>query len=532
MPSLPWVGNDDRVTNVLFFITDQQRADHVGFMGNDIVRTPTLDAIAQRGMVFDDGWVANPICMPNRSSIMTGRLPSAHGCIFNDRSLDWNANTFVRRFRAAGYRTGLLGKSHLQHGPSRNSVIPVPSSGMLATSHHPPGWDQLEDFETYANGNVPVIEDYYGFDHVEFALEHGSSVLGHHLAWALRQGGRSEDLVVPMTEEAPGLDRSERWWQIYRAPYDPKFHSTSFVADRTIAFIEDSVAQKKPFLAWVSFPDPHHPMAPPGLWFDQHDPNHMPLPDSIDDPPDHMAQHLREAHSRHPSDQRFWVQPCGVVGDHGLVRESIAATYGMIEMIDDAIGRVVSTLDQLEQTDDTIIVFTSDHGDMMGEHGLMLKGYMPFRGTQQVPLLISAPSLPAGRSDSLACSMDLGPTLMELCGIDSYDGIQGVSLAPILKNPSARVRDHVLIEDDFPDFLASRTSTPSKTRTLVTEDVRYTRNSDGHEMMYDKIADREERNELAAADVPRRGQMLELLTDALIASADAARGTPTDPNYS
>ena len=525
------VGNDACVTNVLFFITDQQRADHVGFTGNEILRTPNLDAIAERGMVFDEGWVANPICMPNRSSIMTGRLPSAHGCIFNDRSLDWNANPFVRRFRAAGYRTGLVGKSHLQHGPSRNSVAQVRSSGMLATPHHLQGWDQLENFENYLDGNEPDIEDFYGFDHVEFALEHGSSVLGHHLNWALNRGGRIEDLVVPMTEAAPGLDRSERWWQIYRAPYEPEFHSTTFVAERTIAFIEEAVGQEKPFLAWASFPDPHHPMTPPGAWFDRHNPDDMPVPDSIDDPSDYMPHHLKEAHRRHPRDQRFWVQPCGVGGDHAVVREAISATYGMIEMIDDAIGRVVSTLDRLGQIEDTIIVFTSDHGDMMGEHGLMLKGYMPFRGTQQIPLLISAPKCLPGRTDSLASSMDLGPTLMDLCGIDAYDGIQGVSLAPILDDPSASVRDHVLIEEDFPDFLASVTSTPSKTRTLVTRDTRYTRNSDGHEMMFDTIADRDERHEIASSDQPRRNEILERLTDALIASADAARGTPTDPSY-
>ena len=179
-------------------------------MGNEIVRTPNLDEIAKRGMVFDDAWVANPVCMPNRSSIMTGRLPSAHGCIFNDRSLDWNSNTFVRRFRAAGYRTGLLGKSHLQHGPSRNSVHPVRSSGMLAKSHHPSGWDELEDFENYVDGTDLHIEDFYGFDHVEFSLEHGASVLGHHLTWALSRGGRREDLVAPMSPESPGLDRAER----------------------------------------------------------------------------------------------------------------------------------------------------------------------------------------------------------------------------------------------------------------------------------------------------------------------------------
>ena len=519
------------MTNVLFFITDQQRADHVGFMGNEIVRTPNLDEIAKRGMVFDDAWVANPVCMPNRSSIMTGRLPSAHGCIFNDRSLDWNSNTFVRRFRAAGYRTGLLGKSHLQHGPSRNSVHPVRSSGMLAKSHHPSGWDELEDFENYVDGTELHIEDFYGFDHVEFSLEHGASVLGHHLTWALSRGGRREDLVAPMSPESPGLDRSERWWQIYRPPYGSELHSTSFVADRTVAFIEEAAEQNKPFLAWASFPDPHHPMTPPGPWFDRHDPDQMPVPDSVDDPPDFLPQHLKEAHARHPGDQRFWVEPCGVAGDHRLVRESIAATYGMIEMIDDAIGHVLSALDRLGQTEDTIIVFTSDHGDMMGEHGLMLKGYMPFRGTQQVPLLISAPACLPGRTDSLACSMDLGPTLMELCGIDPYDGIQGTSLVSILSDATATVRDHVLVEDDFPDFLASRTSTPSKTRTLVTAETRYTRNSDGHETMFDKLADREERKELAALDLPRRGEMLERLTDALIGSADAARGTPLDPRY-
>ena len=120
---------------------------------------------------------------------------------------------------------------------------------------------------------------------------------------------------------------------------------------------------------------------------------------------------------------------------------------------------------------------------------------------------------------------------MELCGIDPYDGIQGVSLTPVLSDPAVSVREHVLIEEDFPDFLSSVTSTPSKTRTLVTRDTRYTRNSDGHEMMFDKIADREERREITKSDQPRRSEMLERLTDALIASADAARGAPTDPSY-
>jgi arylsulfatase A-like enzyme len=99
--------------NVLFIICDQLRADHLGFAGNQVVRTPNIDSIAARGMVFDNAWVANPVCMPNRSTIMTGRMSTAHGVVFNDRSLDWGGYTHVRTFREAGYRTALIGKSHL-----------------------------------------------------------------------------------------------------------------------------------------------------------------------------------------------------------------------------------------------------------------------------------------------------------------------------------------------------------------------------------------------------------------------------------
>ena len=87
--------------NILFIIADQQRADHVGFMGNDVVRTPNIDAVADGGAIFGNAWVSNPVCMPNRSTIMTGRMPTAHGVIFNDRTLDWGSNTFVRQFKQA-----------------------------------------------------------------------------------------------------------------------------------------------------------------------------------------------------------------------------------------------------------------------------------------------------------------------------------------------------------------------------------------------------------------------------------------------
>ncbi|MCP4083791.1 MAG: sulfatase-like hydrolase/transferase [Actinomycetia bacterium] len=513
--------------NILFIITDQHRADHVGFAGNDVVRTPNLDALADRGTVFENAWVANPICMPNRATIMTGRMPSAHGVIFNDRSLDWGANTHVRQFSEAGYRTALIGKSHLQHGMSRNSVHEVHAQAAVADPYEP-GWNTFEDFERYLDDTPEMPTSFYGFDHIELAIDHGARVSGHHLRWALDQGGRYEDLVVPYTDESPGNLRSDRWWQVYQAPYPEELHSTSFVADRTVAFIEEAAAAGQPWLAWASFPDPHHPICPPGDWFGRHDPADIDLPPSVDDPLTEATNYIQRVARIHPSKQRMWVQPCGVDGDHEMLRQAIAATYGMIEMIDDRVGQILAAVERLDQTRDTIVVFTSDHGDMMGDHGLMLKGSMHYQGTLRVPIVIADPRRDPARTTSLASSVDLGPTLLDLAGLAGYDGIQGTSLTPVLDDASVAVRDHVLVEDDLPHALAeSRGTSPAKNRTIVAADgLKYSRHSTGEDQLFDLVADPHEMTPIQRTDSARRAQMIERLADALMATDDDARGTP------
>jgi len=509
--------------NVLFVITDQQRADHAGFMGNEVVRTPNLDAIAARGTVFESAWVANPVCMPNRSSIMTGRVPSAHGVIFNDRSLDWNANTFVRQLRAAGYRTGLLGKSHLQHGMSRNSVIDIHAEPAVRSPYEP-GWDQIEEYERYLD-SFDDPDDFYGFDHIQLAIDHGARLSGHHLRWALDQGGRLEELLVPYSAESPALDRSERWWQLYRPTYSPEFHSTSFVTDRSIAFIDDAVAQDKPWFAYCSYPDPHHPMAAPGEWYDRHRAADMELPPTINDTMEDGLTHLQRIRTLSAEQQRHWVASFGA-GDHDLVREAIAITYGLIEMVDDSVGRILAAIEGHGQIDNTIVVFTSDHGDMMGDHGLMLKGFMPYRGTHQVPMTIAAPGYQSGaRSSSLASSTDFAPTILELCGLDAYDGIQGRSLIPVLEDEVVTVRDHVLIEDDCPAAVAAGRFT-EKIRTLVTPELRYTRTDRHEELLFDTVADHDETTNLVTRDPARRAVAVEAMMDALVEADDQARGAP------
>ncbi len=513
--------------NVLFICTDQQRADHNGFMGNQIVRTPHLDTLAARGTVFDNAWVANPVCMPNRSTMMTGRLPTAHGVVFNDRSLDPNVNTYVRVLRAAGYRTALIGKSHLQHGMSRDSMNPNELAPVQLPSL-PDGWDTVEDQERYLNG-FDDPEDFYGFGHIELSIDHGARVSGHHLQWALDKGATMEDLQGLQVPDAPGRRRSDRWWQVYEPPYEAEVHSTEFVTDRTIAFIEEEAAE--PWMVMASFPDPHHPMTPPGEWFDRHDPADMEVSPTIDDSLPNAPDYLRQVQKLHPSKQRFWVQPCGVAGDHDMVREATAATYGMVEMIDDGIGRIMAALEQTGQTDNTIVVFTSDHGDMMGDHGLMLKGFMHFRGTLQVPMVVVAPGQSAQRSSSLASTLDLAPTLIDLCGLEPYYGIQGRSLRPVVEDGADSVREVALIEDDLPaSEYMPRNPVPTKTRTILTADgLKYTRNSDGGEMLYDLAADPEEREDLQRADKARKAEMVERMMDALIEADDVAKGGPATP---
>lgn len=456
--------------NVLLIVTDQHRADHVGFGGNDIVQTPNLDALAARSVVFDRAYVANPICMPNRSSIMTSLVPSAHGTRYNGIPLDWGFTTFVRVARDAGYRTALVGKSHLQNMNDAPEVVrqlfkDAPRRD-ARPAPWPDGWDAYELADRHREERVEVPEDFYGFDRIAFTVQHSDYASGHYYQWLRDQG------ADPSAIQGAGvaLDYNATTQQVWKTRTPPELYPTTYVTEKTIEFLEAQEGADAPFLIQCSFPDPHHPFTPPGDYFDMYDPDAIPLPDTFWETHETSPPGFKKM-VENRGDPAFFMAPFSPT--EAQFREMAAKQYGMISMIDDGVGRVLKTLERIGKADDTIVVFTSDHGDMFGDHGLMLKAGMHYEGTTRVPLTIAAPGKGAGRRAAFAGSLDIGPTLLDLMGLDGFYGMQGKSLLPLIDDEAAPVRDSVYIEEEqmFPD---PDTGRQINLRTLVTGEGRIT----------------------------------------------------------
>ncbi len=460
-----------RRPNFLFLITDQHRADHVGFGGNAVIQTPHLDRLAARGTVFERAFVANPICMPNRATMMTGRMPSSHRTRFNGVSLDWRANTFVRRLRQAGYRTTHIGKSHLQTMCiSRERILELVDFTLAEEALLPAaedGWDELEDYRRYRDGDVPSIDDFYGFERASFAVLHGDQVSGHYNVWLEQRGVDWRKIQGPHN----ALDRYHGWIQIYQTAVPTELYPSTYIGDATIAEIEAAKADGRPFFIHASWPDPHHPFTPPGEYWRMYDPASMPLPSSFTDPHHDSMPHYKAMIAQRGVQTFSSVD--GWAPTAAQLRHAMAAEYGNISLIDDNVGRILQALECNGLADDTIVIFTSDHGDMFGDHGVMLKFAMHYQGCLKVPLVIARPGQPSKRTRALAGSIDLAQTILELAGIDGFHGMQGCSLVPILDDSTATVRDAVYIEEDEKVDLTFA-GVPTRMRTLVTNEGRLT----------------------------------------------------------
>jgi arylsulfatase A-like enzyme len=507
--------------NFLFFITDQHRADYLECAGHPIVRTPHIDSIAAKGTRFDNFYVATPVCMPNRASLLTGRYPSVHGLRYNGCDLSYRASTFTQVLQAGGYRTALIGKSHVQpmtdHPPeARGDPAAI---GLIQEAWRDDGEDYDNETPSRYRGNelYQFKLPYYGYGHVDMVTGHGDQCGGHYEQWLRANSPHADAWRDPRNQ----LPHSYRCPQAVRTPIPEDLYPTAFVRDRAIDFLDRIKDDDQPFFAFVSFPDPHHPFTPPGRYWDMYDPSDFKvrLPYEAHRNP---IPPMRWLHDRWKAGKRVAGGQEAFMADEGEIREAMALSCGMISMVDDAIGVVLDALQRSGRADDTVIIFNSDHGEYLGDYNLLLKGAVMLRSINNVSLIWSDPQERTGRvSHALASTVDLAPTIIERAGLKPYFGIQGKSLLGNLDG-SQVLRDGLVIEHQD-NMTRMGFSEPAIVRTLITGTHRLTvYKGEQWGELYDHQSDPDETHNLwdhpAHSEV--RSRLLETLVQNMIQNVD------------
>lgn len=410
-------------SNFVFFCTDQQRFDSLGCCGNAIARTPNLDRLAGSGTRLASHLAPVQICAPSRASMMTGLYPRSHGLVCNGIALDDTLPTVPQVLADNGYRTHGVGKFHLQ--PSlAGAEWNMPESIAFWQSRDHMGW----------------TGPYYGFQTVEFVFGDGHDAVhgGHYAKWLEREHPEAVQLYLPENalESAPA-DLHE----CFASAVPALLHYNRWIADRANQFLEQV---DEPFFLFVSFPDPHHPFSPPRPHSDAYDPNDVPVPRVVEGELGRMPPYYRE-----PLDplEQGGLERTSHLSETTL-RRVIAYTYGMVQMIDQSVGQVIEQLDRRQLLDHTTIIFSSDHGELLGDHGLLHKGPPPYRQLLEVPCMIKGPGIPSSRSvNALTSHLDLAPTLLDLAGIANGEfRTEGQSLMPLLDGRAETLRDHLFAE--------------------------------------------------------------------------------------
>ena len=393
--------------NVLLLFSDQHHGSAMGCAGHPTVKTPTMDALAARGVRFNRAYCQDGICVASRTSMMTGLYPRTTGCLDNPNvPVHPERFTMLQNvFQANGYATGCFGKRHLP----RNSMAL--------------GWDASAT--TISPRLDPSDESYHDWLQQEglwevFEREHGKSIL-----------------------------QSDLFCRISRL--DPEQRDAAYTAEKTRAFLRQCHQERKPFFCWASFHGPHQPYTPPRKWADLYPAENMVLPASIDEPAENLPPEL--AGWRRNKKQPWNL---GVAAERkDLYRRFLAYYYAQVTEVDHYMGRIVDELERLDLADHTVIVYASDHGDFMAYHGMTEKcalGHNVYEDTLRVPLIVSWPRRcrQGVVSEDLVGLLDLFPTLVDLLALRTPAPMQrlaGMSLRPVLGTGEPLGRRHVFSEN-------------------------------------------------------------------------------------
>lgn len=510
--------------NILFIHTDEQRWDTLGCYGNDIVETPNIDRLAETGVTFENAHCTHPLCTPARGSLLTGRYPNANGQWRNGIPLPREERTIADILGDNGYDTALIGKGHF--GPYNGDPDEHPESVDVDTDmSEEECWDFWRSFDG----------PYYGFDHVEMTIGHSRNGIqgGHYGLW-LREN--HPDKLDAFQAES-GVETEHAKFRIWQSAAPVDIHSSTWVADRTVDYLEERDDEDDPFFGWIGIPDPHFPFDPPEPYCDRYDPEEMPLPvdmegevwDEWDGELPEFMQHYFERHN--------WSEIT-----EEAARKMVAYYYAMVDMVDDSVGRILDTLEETGMADDTIVVFTSDHGDWLGDHDLWLKGAVHTRGVTQVPWIVNWPGVaePGRRVSDPASQIDMVPTLLDAAGVDVPYGVQGESLRPVLTGEADALRPFALVQhrhethredsfyaenhaDTLPGSLVNPGDEEIHIKTIVTDRYRlshFTGIEREYGELFDHHSDPDECHNLWREEPELRNELEAQLVDALVHAED------------
>ena len=494
----------DSGKNIILIFCDELRADALGCFGNNIVQTPNIDNLARKGTVFTQCMVTQPTCTPCRASILTGCYPSAlHsrmvGCVTPDDS------RFLPRILAEyGYRTASIGKIHL-----------VPQS-----------WEPDAVEKTRVEDG---LYDYYGFQEVDLVNGHGDNCFGHEYnEWLLNQVPNVRELRK-RRESYPHGTRNTYSWEL-----PSEVHSSNYIGDRTVEFLRS--ADDRPFFLHVSFNDPHHPFTVPEPYASMYPPEDMPLPiPPITESRNALPLQLEAyfggsapwSNKKSGSDRVIGTPPQDyskyTIEDWRQVK---AIYYGMVSLIDENIGKILNALEETGLDNETSVVFVSDHGDYLGDHGFYGKGFH-YDSVVRTPLIFCGPGIqPGQRVDTVASVLDIAPSLLDVAGIHEPEGIQGCSTKKVLAGEESLRRQLAMIENDD-DFA------PMKARTLVSLDWKLTYFcGENFGELYDRRNDPDEMINLwsdpACSHI--KSELIGMLMEEIMCSFDVANGRVQQPS--
>jgi arylsulfatase A-like enzyme len=428
---------------ILFVTTDQQRYDTLGCNGATLSRTPIIDGLAANGIRYERAHPQSVVCMPSRSTMITGQHPSTHGVWMNGVPLPEDAPSVAAVLQTAGYRTAIIGKPHFE-----------------------PFLDPFGRFPENGYARQGTFGPHRGFEHFESAT-HGATGPLHYARWLAATHPEAVGLFYPVLDpslEVNALGGGDTGApQVWDNPIPRDWYHTDWVADRTIAWLE-SLDATDDWFCWMSFPDPHHPWDPPAAEVGRIDWRDVPLPAGyLEDPAaretvlDGKPRHWRAWYDgRLVSNYEAplqWV-PATLTADQ--VREVNARNAVEVELIDEALGRVLGAIAARGWDGELDVIVTTDHGELQGDFGLLFKGPYHVDGLMRLPLVwrpaptsrSAGPSLASATVTRPVGLVDLAPTFCAIAGVPVPPWMEGRPLPTDDADADARGFERVLTEWD------------------------------------------------------------------------------------